>query len=102
MRCTYLFAVQCTHRPMRHYEAGIPMFDFNSQNRTQMILLMVAGTLLLMALIMTFTRQVIVALIVGLVAVLAVFASKAISSYRGTDNAPPDLPEHLDDMRPRQ
>lgn len=75
------------------------MSEFNSQNRTQLILLTAAGTLLLMALIMTFTRQVTVALIVGLVIVLAVFASKAISSYRGVNNAPPDLPEHLDDMR---
>lgn len=75
------------------------MFDFNSQNRTQMILLTVAGTLLLMALIMTFSRQVIVGLIIALVAVLALFASKVVSSYRGTHNVPPDLPEHLDDRR---
>ncbi len=77
------------------------MFDFNTQNRTQMILLTIAGTLFLMALIMTFTRQVMYALIVALVVVLAVFVSKAVSSGRGVNNAPPDLPEHIDDMSGR-
>lgn len=77
------------------------MFDFNSQNRTQMLLLTAAATLFLMALIVTFTRQVTYALIIALVVILAVFVSKVISSGRGVNNAPPDLPEHVDDMSSR-
>jgi len=77
------------------------MVDFNAPNRTQMILLAIAGTLLLMALIVTFTRQVMYALIIALIVVLAVFVSKAVSSSRGVNNAPPDLPEHIDDMSNR-
>ena len=77
------------------------MVDFNSQNRTQMILLVAAGTLLMMALIVTLTRQVMFALIVALVVVLVLFISKSVSSARGVKNAPSDLPEHIDDMSSR-
>ena len=77
------------------------MVDFNSPNRTQMILLTAAGTLLMMALIVTFTRQVMYALIAALVVVLVLFVSKAVSSARGVNNAPSELPEHIDDMSSR-
>ncbi len=77
------------------------MFDFNSQDRVQRLLLIAAGTLILMAVIMTFTRQIMLALIIALVAILFAFISKAISSAQGAKNAPPNLPDHVDDLRGR-
>jgi hypothetical protein len=64
------------------------MIDFNAQNKAQKWLLVIAGTLLLMAVIMTFARYVILALIVALAAVLILFVSKAVSSGLGPNNAP--------------
>jgi hypothetical protein len=40
-------------------------------------------------------------LIVALAAVLVAFVSKAISSGLGPNNAPKDLPEHVEDMSRR-
>lgn len=76
------------------------MFDFNAQDRTQRILLIIAGTLLLMAVIMTFARYVMFGLIIALAAILVAFVSKAMS-VQGTHNIPHDLPEHVDDMSRR-
>lgn len=78
------------------------MFDFNAQDKVQKALLVIAGTLLLLALIMAFTRGVMLALIVALAAVLILFISKAVSSSLGArNNPPPDLPERVDDMSRR-
>ena len=77
------------------------MLDFNSQSRAQKWLLIIAGTLFLMAIIMTFTRYVFLGLIVALAAILVLFVSKAVSSSRGPNNAPKDLPEHVEDMSRR-
>ncbi len=77
------------------------MPDFNAQSRTQKWLLIIAGTLFLMAIIMTFARYVMLGLIVALAAVLVAFVSKAVTSGMGTNNAPKDLPEHVDDMSSR-
>jgi hypothetical protein len=77
------------------------MFDFNAQNKAQKWLLVIAGTLLLMAIIMTFARYVIFGLIIALAAVLILFVSKAVSSSLGPNNAPKDLPDHVDDMSRR-
>ena len=77
------------------------MMDFNSQNKAQKWLLIIAGTLLLMAIIMTFARYVMLGLIVALGAVLVAFVSKAVSSGMGANNAPKDLPEHVEDMSRR-
>jgi hypothetical protein len=77
------------------------MFDFNAQNKAQKWLLVIAGTLLLMALIMTFARYVIFGLIIALAAVLILFVSKAVSSSLGPNNAPKDLPDHVEDMSHR-
>ena len=51
-----------------------------------------------MAIIMTFARYVMLALIVALGAVLILFVSKAVSSGLGPNNAPKDLPDHVEDM----
>ena len=77
------------------------MFEFNAQNKAQKWLLVIAGTLLLMAVIMTFAREVILALIVVLAAILILFVSKAVSSSLGPNNAPKDLPDHVEDMSHR-
>lgn len=78
------------------------MPDFNAQNPVQKWLLVIAGALLLLALIMAFTRGVMLALIVALAAVLILFVNKAVSSSLGPNNsAPPDLPERVDDMSRR-
>jgi hypothetical protein len=77
------------------------MIDFNAQNKAQKWLLVIAGTLLLMAFIMTFARYVIVGLIIALAAILILFVSKAVSSSLGPNNAPKDLPDHVDDMSRR-
>ncbi len=77
------------------------MFDFNAQSKLQKWLLVIAGTLILMAVIMTFTRYVFFGLIIALGAVLFLFVSKAISSGRGPNNAPKDLPDHVEDMSRR-
>jgi len=77
------------------------MFDFNAQSKTQKWLLIIAGTLLLMAIIMTFARYVMLGLIVALGAVLILFVSKAVSSSLGPNNAPKDLPDHVEDMSRR-
>jgi hypothetical protein len=77
------------------------MFDFNAQSKAQKWLLIIAGTLLLMAIIMTFARYVMLALIVALGAVLILFVSKAVSSGLGANNAPKDLPDHVEDMSRR-
>lgn len=77
------------------------MPDFNAQSKAQKWLLIIAGTLLLMAVIMTFARYVMLGLIVALAAVLVAFVSKAISSGMGPNNAPKDLPEHVEDMSRR-
>jgi type III secretory pathway component EscV len=80
---------------------GDDMPDFNSQNKAQKWLLIIAGTLFLMAIIMTFARYVMLALIVALAAVLILFVSKAVTSSMGANNAPKDLPEHVEDMSRR-
>ncbi len=77
------------------------MPDFNTQNKAQKWLLVIAGTLVLMAIIMTFARQVMLGLIVALAAVLILFVSKAVTSGMGTNNAPKDLPDHVEDMSRR-
>ncbi len=77
------------------------MFDFNAQSKLQKWLLVIAGTLILMAVIMTFTRYVFFGLIIALGAVLFLFVSKAVSSSRGPNNAPKDLPDHVEDMSRR-
>lgn len=77
------------------------MFDFNAQSKAQKWLLVIAGTLLLMAIIMTFARYVMLALIVALAAILMLFVSKAVSSSLGPNNAPKDLPDHVEDMSHR-
>jgi hypothetical protein len=77
------------------------MPDFNAPSRTQKWLLIIAGTLFLMAIIMTFARYVMLGLIVALAAVLVTFVSKAVTSGMGATNAPKDLPEHVDDMSSR-
>lgn len=77
------------------------MPDFNAQSKAQKWLLVIAGTLVLMAIIMTFARQVMLALIVALAAILITFVSKAVSSGMGAKNAPSDLPEHVEDMSRR-
>lgn len=79
------------------------MLDFNPQDRIQKWLLVIAGTLLLLALAMAFTRGVMLALIVALAAVLIAFVGKAVSSSLGARNGPPpDLPERVDDMSGRR
>ena len=77
------------------------MPDFNTQNKAQKWLLVIAGTLVLMAIIMTFARQVMLGLIVALAAVLILFVSKAMTSGMGANNAPKDLPDHVEDMSRR-
>ena len=77
------------------------MPDFNTQNKAQKWLLVIAGTLVLMAIIMTFARQVMLGLIVALAAVLILFVSKAVTSGMGANNAPKDLPDHVEDMSHR-
>ena len=77
------------------------MPDFNTQSKAQKWLLVIAGTLILMAIIMTFARYVMLGLIVALAAVLVAFVSKSISSGMGANNAPKDLPEHVEDMSRR-
>ncbi|MGI8691206.1 MAG: hypothetical protein ACR2M3_21710 [Thermomicrobiales bacterium] len=77
------------------------MPDFNTQNKAQKWLLVIAGTLLLMAIIMTFARQVMLGLIVALAAILILFVSKAVTSGMGASNAPKDLPDHVEDMSHR-
>ncbi len=77
------------------------MPDFNAQNKTQKWLLVIAGTLILMAIIMTFARQVMLGLIVALAAILILFVSKAVTSGMGANNAPKDLPDHVEDMSRR-
>ncbi len=77
------------------------MPDFNTQNKAQKWLLVIAGTLVLMAIIMTFARQVMLGLIVALAAVLILFVSKAMTSGMGANNAPKDLPDHVEDMSHR-
>ncbi len=77
------------------------MPDFNTQNKAQKWLLVIAGTLILMAIIMTFARQVMLGLIVALAAVLILFVSKAMTSGMGANNAPKDLPDHVEDMSRR-
>jgi hypothetical protein len=90
-------------RPARYgrQRQGKEMPDFNAQSKAQKWLLIIAGTLLLMAIIMTFARYVMLGLIVALAAVLVAFVSKAISSGLGANNAPKDLPEHVEDMSRR-
>lgn len=77
------------------------MPDFNAQSKAQKWLLVIAGTLLLMAIIMTFARYVIFGLIIALAAVLILFVSKAVTSSMGPNNAPKDLPDHVEDMSRR-
>ncbi len=77
------------------------MPDFNTQNKAQKWLLVIAGTLVLMAIIMTFARQVMLGLIVALAAILILFVSKAVTSGMGANNAPKDLPDHVEDMSRR-
>ena len=78
------------------------MMDFNAQSKVQKWLLVIAGTLFLMAIIMTFTRYIFFGLIIALGAILFLFVSKAVSSSRGPNNAPKDLPEHVEDMSHRR
>jgi hypothetical protein len=77
------------------------MFDFNAQSKLQKWLLVIAGTLFLMAIIMTFTRYIFFGLIIALGAVLFLFISKAVTSSMGPNNAPKDLPDHVEDMSRR-
>ncbi|MDQ2785319.1 MAG: hypothetical protein M3Y58_10000 [Chloroflexota bacterium] len=77
------------------------MPDFNAQSKAQKWLLVIAGTLILMAIIMTFARYVMLGLIVALAAILILFVSKAVTSGMGANNAPKDLPDHVEDMSRR-